>query len=274
MTTTTFPVLGEAYDRPTIQSHVKGHRGFIPHRNGKAVACCFKANLDPCAPDVLLLNEYYDDGKLLDNCREFIPFFRYIKERKHPSFGRWEYIGEYRVYRSTDKPGEISEELNRLGHPTRPCRLVLWLESRMAVTEREALRAEHGHAYQPDVIKRAAVENAAVRMTRDQFKDWHIEDVSDQNKGWDLEVTRGGELLYLEVKGLSGHRLVVELTPNEYTKMQKHSRMYRVCVATKAMLPDATLQVFRFRPGTRDLVADDGVRLSVKTVESARLVEE
>jgi len=130
MTTNTFPVLGEAYDRRTIQKHLRGHLGFIPHRSGRAVACCFKTKLDPCAPDVLLLNDYYDDGKLLDQHREYIPFFRYLSDRKHPSFGLWEYIGEYRVSKSTEMPYEISRELERLGHPTRPCRLVLWLESR------------------------------------------------------------------------------------------------------------------------------------------------
>ncbi len=272
MTTKPFPVFGKAYDRRTIQNHLKGHLGFVPNRNGRAIACCFRTKLNPCAPDILLLNEYYEDGKLLDECREFIPFFRHVNERKHPAFGRWEYIGEYRVCRSTEKPGEIREELKRLGHLTRPCRLVLWLESWSAVAEGKASK-KPGRAYQPDVLKKAAVENAAVKMTKNQFKDWHIEDVSDQNKGWDLEATRGRERLYLEVKGLSGHRLIVELTPREYMKMQKHSGIYRVCVATKALLPDAKIQIFRFRPDTKDLVAEDGVRLSVNTVESARLVE-
>jgi hypothetical protein len=274
MTTSSFAVLGEAYDRPTIRRHLGGHLGFIPSRKGKPVACCFKLKDDPCAPDVLLLNEYYDEGKMLDGHRElFIPFFRYVHSRKHPFFRRWEYIGDYRVKDSTDRRNEINEELKRLGHATRTCRLALWLESRTAVEEREAANRKTGRAYQPDVLKRVAVENAAVEMVTKYFGDWHVKDVSDDNKGWDLEATRGRERLYLEVKGLSCKRITVELTPNEYKKMRVHSELYRVCVVTEALLSTAKIDVYRFRPGTSDLVAEDGARLKVEVVESARLLQ-
>jgi hypothetical protein len=113
---------------------------------------------------MLLLNEYYDVGKLLDRHREFIPFFRYVADRKHSSFRRWAYIGDFRVYRSTEQAGEIRQELERHDLAKRQCRLVLWLESRKAIAEREGA-AQLSQVYQPDLAKKAAVENAAVVIT-------------------------------------------------------------------------------------------------------------
>jgi hypothetical protein len=62
-----------------------------------------------------------------------------------------------------------------------------------------------------------------MKRTEQFFAGWKVDDVSDQNKGWDLEATKGGATLYLEVKGLSGSQILVELTPNEFGRMQEYA---------------------------------------------------
>ena len=65
--------------------------------------------------------------------------------------------------------------------------------------------------------------------------------VAAQNLGWDIEaVLKSGSkkaILRIEVKGLSGSQVSVELTPNEFTKMQLHADTYKLCVVTNAEHP-------------------------------------
>ncbi|WP_410723360.1 protein NO VEIN domain-containing protein, partial [Burkholderia sp. SIMBA_042] len=64
-----------------------------------------------------------------------------------------------------------------------------------------------------------------------------VSSVEEDNVGWDLTVTGGDVTLKVEVKGLSGHELCVELTPNEYKQMvsPEHRAMYAVYVVTGAL---------------------------------------
>src|SRR5207249_11695586 len=60
------------------------------------------------------------------------------------------------------------------------------------------------------------------------FKSQHYKVSSHEsdNLGWDLSaiLPEMGIELKLEVKGLSGPDIAVELTPNEYTMMKKHKQ--------------------------------------------------
>jgi Domain of unknown function (DUF3883) len=48
-------------------------------------------------------------------------------------------------------------------------------------------------------------------------------------------ASRGAEKVLVEVKGLSGSNLCVELTPNEYRALNEHQMSYRLCVVTNAL---------------------------------------
>lgn len=95
-----------------------------------------------------------------------------------------------------------------------------------------------GSAFQPDLLKREQVERAAEAQAMEFLrKELGFEpiDVSAENLGWDILATRGDEKLFVEVKGLSGSNLAIELTPNEYRAMQEHQQQFRLCVVINAL---------------------------------------
>jgi hypothetical protein len=72
----------------------------------------------------------------------------------------------------------------------------------------------------PDAAHNAAVEAAAIAFVRSRLGE-EKRDRQKDNCGWDLEYARAGRSLCVEVKGLSGAALGVELSPNEYAAMKR-----------------------------------------------------
>lgn len=129
--------------------------------------------------------------------------------------------------------------------------------------KRKGRKRNHA-AWQPDAEKRKAVELAAMDMTADYFinSGWDVEDVSSKNLGWDMEASKGDTRLLLEVKGLSGDNLTVELTPNEYAKCKNNAK-YRICIVNNALdLKRKMLRIFYFKQGR--WVTSSGVMLTVQ----------
>ena len=84
------------------------------------------------------------------------------------------------------------------------------------------------------------MERSAIELTMDYFEKkltYDVRSVEKDSLGWDLSAKHrvAGELVQVEVKGLSGNQIAVELTPNEYKKMKKHKKTYRICVVTNAL---------------------------------------
>ncbi len=92
------------------------------------------------------------------------------------------------------------------------------------------------------------VEEAAVNVVIDHYKQlgYKVKSVEKDNKGWDLEATKGKSTRRIEVKGLSGSEISVRISRNEYEKMTaKNNSDYRLCVVTKALTsPYLTTFVF------------------------------
>ena len=76
-------------------------------------------------------------------------------------------------------------------------------------------------------------------------------DVSKLCKGWDIEGTCSRGTLFIEVKGLSGPGIAIELTPNEYEKMRLNKERYVVFVVTRALTHSRQGRSFRY-------IKDDG----------------
>ncbi len=113
--------------------------------------------------------------------------------------------------------------------------------------------------YQHDIEKRHQIEVAAMEAVENYYhKDgWVTIDVSAQNKGWDIEVIKGKEMLAIEVKGLSGSNVGFELTPREYEQMKLLSpkKIYRVCVLTEALTDTSKLFHFLYDRGSSSLIS-------------------
>ena len=107
-----------------------------------------------------------------------------------------------------------------------------------------------GHGQNPfprrvDPLRRAKVEKAAIACVIDYYRGYDCTSVEQENKGWDLELRRGPRELFVEVKGCSGSAVQAELTPNEYSAMQRRRNKYRLAIVTSA-LDDPRVSVFRF----------------------------
>ena len=114
-------------------------------------------------------------------------------------------------------------------------------------------RARGGAPRQSDPLLRAKVETAAIKCVRDYYEAYKCVSVESDNKGWDLEFTRGAVNLLVEVKGCSGDAGQVELTPNEYAAMRnRHLRdVYRLAVVTRALdKPRLSIVSFNESDGT------------------------
>ena len=74
-----------------------------------------------------------------------------------------------------------------------------------------------------DPERNAKVEKSAINLTTKYFEDigYIVDSVEKDNVGWDLEANRKKNLLKIEVKGLSGDIVNIELTSNEYKAFSK-----------------------------------------------------
>ena len=82
----------------------------------------------------------------------------------------------------------------------------------------------------PEIKKE--VEKAAVQAATRHYRSrgYEVESVEAKNLGWDLEAVKGGEKLRVEVKGISGERISVSLTHNEFKATKQHRPDYRLAV--------------------------------------------
>lgn len=105
---------------------------------------------------------------------------------------------------------------------------------------------------QTDPELRKKIELAAVRHATEFYKSVEggsrtVHSVERDGVGWDLNVTAPtGEVLKVEVKGLSGSEITVELTPNEYMKMLSPAIRtdYVVYIVTEADTSRANSHIF------------------------------
>jgi hypothetical protein len=126
---------------------------------------------------------------------------------------------------------------------------------------------------QPDPYRRQRVEQKAVALIAAHYEalGYTVDSVEADNLGWDLEARLGERLLRIEAKGLSGSILAAELTPNEYAAMREHPNSYRICVVTNALKQGARLWPFAFSAESGCWEDDEGNRLLIQVVESARV---
>lgn len=128
-------------------------------------------------------------------------------------------------------------------------------------------------------VEQAAINHAIAYFESQEGGAHRVESVEKDGFGWDLEAfADDGGFLKVEVKGLSGKDLVVELTPNEYLKMRspEHRADYIIYVVPEALLPKPNAYIFRhdaILSKGNDLVwiTDDGQRLKIEPIVAARL---
>lgn len=128
-----------------------------------------------------------------------------------------------------------------------------------------------GTVRQADPLLRCKVERAAIEVATKHFENQNyvVDSREQDNLGWDLDATCGKRHLRLEVKGLSGSDVCIELTPNEYAQMQKWQDSYFICVVTEALTAPA-LAVFGYSPESGRWQDDQGRTLEIQPIVAAR----
>ncbi len=124
---------------------------------------------------------------------------------------------------------------------------------------------------QHDILLRLRVEQTAIETVTNHYVKlgYEVKSVELDNVGWDLEATLDRRKLLLEVKGLSGSDLAIELTPNEYAKMRENRKMFRLCIVKNA-LTEPHLSIFEFNFEYDRWETDDGRLLNFTEIVSAR----
>ena len=134
-----------------------------------------------------------------------------------------------------------------------------------------------GHGWQVDPRRRKQIETAAIRCVMNYYGkelQYEVKDRQDEKCGWDLEASKDGIVLHLEVKGVAGSGIAVELTANEFKWMKKNRATYRVCIVTDALSKTPTLSIYGYVAGSKRWEHHkDGSAIKVEPVwvQTARL---
>lgn len=143
-----------------------------------------------------------------------------------------------------------------------------------SITSYERFKTEENKkriSRQRNVELRKLVEKTAVDIVTSEYIDrgFTVFSVEAENKGWDIEAKHKGILLRIEVKGLSGANLQVELTANEFSKMNEFKENYRLAVVTET-LTNPILNVFFYSSEINEWLSENGDILEIEQVISAR----
>lgn len=121
---------------------------------------------------------------------------------------------------------------------------------------------------QLDPYKRIKIEKEAIKVITEYYEGlgYQVDSVEQDNAGWDLEAISGSKVLKLEVKGLSQDCIVIELTPNEYEKMNQNRDSYRICVVIKALSDSPDRVIFSYSPDSNCWEDDEGRKLKINEI--------
>ena len=108
-----------------------------------------------------------------------------------------------------------------------------------------------------DSDQRKKVESIAVEIATEYFRSheggaYQVVSKEKDNLGWDIEASRPDRVtLLIEVKGLSGENVSVELTPNEYKQMtsKRYRDNYVLFVVTNCLGKQPMTYEYRFKDG-------------------------
>ena len=130
-------------------------------------------------------------------------------------------------------------------------------------------------ARQVDVEKRIQVEKSAIEIAFKYYSERYgienIKSVEKDNVGWDLEIATGSVILKVEVKGLSGSKMAVELTPNEFKALNKKHENYFLFIVTDALSKKPNFEVFSCVRKSNILIGHKKTELTINRVVGARI---
>ena len=132
-----------------------------------------------------------------------------------------------------------------------------WEERKTGKKRRSKSSGSPGGGRNADPEQRKKIETIAVDIATEFFRSrdggaYRVDSKEKDNLGWDLEASRPGRAtLLIEVKGLSGEKVSVELTPNEYKQMtsKRNRDNYVLFVVTNCLGKRPMTHDYRFKDG-------------------------
>lgn len=137
--------------------------------------------------------------------------------------------------------------------------------------KKKSIRYRPPISRQADAETRRKIESIAIREVTREYSErgFIVTSVESENLGWDLEAKYKKIKLKIEVKGLAGNKVSVELTPNEFLKMNNYKDSYRLCVVTEC-LENPVLYVFSYSSERNEWISEDDHILLIDQIISAR----
>lgn len=212
-------------DTQTLAERLAGGDSYIRTKNGEVKGLAITIRDNPEAPEVIVVGNgpnILANAQRLVACEKSVPL--YLKQ----DVNAWAYRGEFRVKAFSQDPAVI--ERYRRHRLMEKVAGILFLVS----DDVEEAQAAAG-GWSTDPATRKAIELAAVQRVWAYYesKDYQLEDRQRDNCGYDLLVTKGEEMLRVEVKGTAKSEPEFWLTRNEY-KESVHPA-WRLAVVTDAL---------------------------------------
>lgn len=123
-----------------------------------------------------------------------------------------------------------------------------------------------------DIEKRKEVEKKAIDLVAREYRrrGFQVTSVEDKNYGWDLEAKFKSVCYKLEVKGLYGDKIFVELSRNEYEKMRSNRELFRLCIVSRCLSTKPFLSIFSFSNERQQWLDEEGNNLVIEERVLAR----
>ena len=125
-----------------------------------------------------------------------------------------------------------------------------------------------------DPERNKVVEQSAVDFVSSYFESggFTIKSVEADNVGYDLEAVRGSETFYIEVKGLSGSRIQVGISPNEYDFFKECRANYYLAIVSDALTVSPILTLCKVSKDTGQWIVEGKEESSVITTEKTAAI--
>lgn len=140
-----------------------------------------------------------------------------------------------------------------------------------AYEEKQTIKEQLIMARQLDPELKKKVETIAITEVRTEYEErgFEVTSVEKENLGWDLEARHKTTTLKIEVKGLSGSIVSVQLTSNEFEKMKTHYDTYRLAIVTDC-LTKPIVRIFSYSAEAGEWRSEEDESLLIEEIISAR----
>jgi len=197
----------EVIDTQTLAERLAGGDTYIRTKDGEVIGLAVTTRDNPEAPEVIVVGQgprILANAQRLMACEKAVPV--YLKQ----DVNAWVYRGEFQAKKFSKDPSVI--EQYRRHRPAEKVAGILFMEMVDDIDEPEV-----GAGWSINPETRKAIEDAAVQRVWAYYKKekYKIKDRQKDNCGYDLLVTKGKEVLHVEVKGTAKAEPEFWLTRNE-----------------------------------------------------------